>query len=60
MLVDVAFQVVEDCQLEIEAIEDIPEALFLNAETIVLVFNIIVDWVCDGGAALLAALRTRH
>ena len=57
-MVDVAFQVVEDCQLEIEAIEDIPEALFLNAETIVLVFNIIVDWVCDGGAALLAALRT--
>lgn len=51
MLVDVAFQVVEDCQLEIEAIKDISEALFLNAETIVLVFDIIVDWVCDSGGA---------
>jgi len=50
-LVDVAFQVVKDCQLEIKAIKDIPEALFLNAETIILVFDIIVDWVCDGGAA---------
>jgi hypothetical protein len=60
VLVDVALQVIEDRQLQIQPIQYVPQALFLYAETIVLKFNIVVDWFSDGGAALRAALRAGH
>jgi len=60
VLVDVALKVIEDCQLQIQPIQYVPQALFLYAETIVLKFNIVVDWFSDGGAALRAALRAGH
>jgi hypothetical protein len=60
VLVDVALQVIEDRQLQIQPIQYVPQALFLYAETIVLKFNIVVDWFSDGGAALRAALRAEH
>jgi hypothetical protein len=60
VLVDVALQVIEDRQLQIQPIQYVPQALFLYAETIVLMFNIVVDWFGDGGAALRAALRAGH